>query len=107
MTKLFEKMDVEIASERDLANGETKVGNGTLRKDLNKFIFQECLTRTRRKNPLIYQGRHFRARSCQDGTLRLTAVVQKRDLAALVTTDGMLSLTEDLRNAIDKFKIYL
>lgn len=101
-------MDVEITSQREMANGETRVGNGTLRQDKNRFIFEEELPTPCRKNPKVYSGRYFTVRTTKDGRLRFTAIMSKTEIAELISRKGKAIVKNDLMSAIEKLnKKYL
>lgn len=105
--QVFKNMDVEITSESVMQNGETKVGNGTLRRDLHKFVFEEEPPRTVKKNPIMFSGKFFRIRFTKDEVIRFTATIPKRHLKGMVSRRGRQALTKDLLSGIDKMESYV
>ena len=102
MKKIQKKMDVEITSDRELVNGQTMLGNGTLVKDGRKFRFEVCPPQKRSSNPLLYSGKFFRVRQDAAGRYRFNAAVMKDDIKGLTGSEGIATIAEEIHCAINE-----
>lgn len=97
-------MDVVIASTQEMANGDTKVGNGTLYISRHMFTFEENPPRQHKENPLLYPGTLFKLRKDSSSNYRFTAIIHDSEVDSLITAKGKAKAINDLMSAIAKIK---